>query len=1075
MRFISFISVFCLLTLIFGCSPESGQKSSIGTMLPDKIDFNYHVKPILSDRCYKCHGPDENARKAELRFDLEENAFALRDSSEDRYAIVPGDLKRSEMAHRISSQDPDYMMPPPESNLSLSDREIEILKRWIQQGAEWKPHWSFIPPERPDLPEVENESWPKNGIDYFILTQQESVGLNPSQEADKARLIRRVSFDLSGLPPSPRDVDKFLADESPEVYENMVDRVLESPAYGERMAIPWLDLARYADTHGYQDDDIRAHWPWRDWVIKAFNENMPFDQFVTWQLAGDLLPDPTYEQKLATAFNRNHMINAEGGAIPEEYRVEYVADRTQTLATAFLGLTMQCTRCHDHKYDPISQKEFYQLFSFFNSVPEKGLDGVNNTPEPSLELPETQVAEMKRYIQEKIDHQKQILEGQKKEKRNDFRSWEQKQPQSAVVEPASAMPSGLIERYDLDFSRNDRVANLINPKKPGLVVNGAADVRGKFSGGLEFNGQDYLDLGNVGDFDRYDPFSFAFWMKTNKYTDNSGVILVKTDRKGSGYELTLVGNKVGFRMNSGASEQEIEVVILDRIPWSEWNHLVVTYDGSAISSGVRIYLNGDSLQVVESGVAVGKPNKPVAASIKTTSPLYIGGSPWDRVRGIRETALDEVLIFNRVLTGSEVTDLMPFNPMSLILGQANLEKRSSQSLYLHYLHTYDDDYQASTQEVSYLKTKQYDLNVQLRPTMIMQEMDTTRPAYVLNRGHYAAREEQVYPGTPARIMEFSSDLSQNRLGLAHWLLDPRNPLTARVTVNRLWQMLFGEGIVSTVDDFGNQGALPSHPELLDWLAVEFVESGWDVKHMLRLMVSSAAYRQSSKVNLEQHRKDPQNRWLARGPQYRMSAETIRDNVLAISGLLVTKIGGPSVKPYQPYGLWLEISSGRGTARYDQGRGDELYRKSLYTFWKRTIPPPSMLTFDAATRNYCVVKRQATSTPLQALVLLNDPQVIEASRAFAERMIAEGGETPESRIQYGFRTATSRYPEDQELESLTEILELERKTYEADPEATKALLSVGERSLEREYYEPELAAYSVVASAIFNLDETVTKY
>ena len=1042
--------------------PKNGQ-------LPVKVDFNHHIKPILSDRCFKCHGPDEKVREANLRFDTKDGPFAALDSLGTEFAIVPGDLTKSNLVKRVTSTDPDFMMPPPSSNLGLSKREIDLLKKWIQQGAAWKPHWSFIPPVKQSLPKIKNSSWPINEIDYFTLSKMEHEGLESSKEADKIYLIRRVSFDLTGLPPTLQEVEIFLRDESPKAYENIVDYYLSSSAYGERMAVPWLDLARYADTHGYQDDDIRSQWPWRDWVIKAFNENMPFDRFVTWQMAGDLLPEPTYEQKLATGFNRNHMITGEGGAIPEEYRVEYVADRTQTMSTAFLGLTLQCARCHDHKYDPISQKEFYQMFSFFNSVSEKGLDGVNYTPEPYLDIPEARVAEIQNYLQEKINNQKQLLTQHKVGKRKDFEEWKREHNQNPNQLKGNRIPTGLIAHYNLDFIQDQKVYNLLNYEKPGLAINDVVETKGKYSGGFEFNGKNFVNLGDIGNFDRNDDFTFTCWLKVKKYIDNDGPIISKMDETGKGYEIRVAGHLIFVNMNSGRSEREIAIATLDPFSWSEWYHLAVTYDGSARSSGLRVYINGKSKQFSD------YENKPLGGSIKTTSPLNFASPSKAGVKGVAETALDEVLIFDRVLEPNGIKDLMGMDLLANSVTNSQIPSGDEESLYRHYLHNFDEEFQASTLEISKLKRNEFELDVQLRPVMIMQDLDTIRPAYVLNRGQYDARGERVHPGTPARIFPYSSNLPSNRLGLANWLLDPKNPLTSRVNVNRLWQMLFGEGIVNTVDDFGSQGALPTHPKLLDWLAVEFVESGWDIKHMLRLMVNSATYRQSSIVSPLLQKSDPGNKWLARGPQYRLPAEIIRDNVLSLSGLLFDKIGGPSVKPYQPPGLWLEISSGRGTARYETDRGEDLYRKSLYTFWKRTVPPPSMTTFDAATRNYCVVKRQSTSTPLQALVLLNDPQVIEASRAFAERIMEEGGDTNESKIQFAFRTAISRYPDDIEMKTITELFELEKLNYEQDVEAAEALLSVGQRLPSREYDRSELAAYSVVANAIFNLDETMTKY
>ncbi len=1064
MKRISLIAGTAAILLTFGCNREPSQVS-ISAGIPDRIDFNFHVKPILSDRCYKCHGPDEKARKVELRLDVKESAFAIRDSIEERFAIVPGDLKKSQLVHRISSTDPDYMMPPPESNLSLSDGEIEILKRWIKQGAEWKPHWSFIPPERPNLPEVKDRTWPNNPIDYFILARQEGAGLGPSDEAGKTRLIRRVTLDLTGLPPTLEEIDEFLTDDSPKAYENMVDRVLTNPAYGERMAVPWLDLARYADTHGYQDDYDRSMWRWRDWVIEAFNQNLPFDQFTTWQLAGDLLPDPTYDQKLATGFNRNHMITQEGGVVPEEYRVEYVADRTQTTATAFLGLTMQCSRCHDHKFDPILQKEFYQLFSFFNNVNEKGLDGNRYTPAPYLEIPVEEVESVSNFLQNKISRLQEDQAQLKELRRTGFKPPKTKNDRSI---PGVQSPTrGLIGYYNLDYFEKDKVPNLISSSRPGVLKNNVVEAKGKFSGGVEFTGQDHIDLGNMGDFEWNDPFSYSFWFKSHTRA-NVAPIFEKwdyTEDNTRGYQIVEERNWMAVRFGG---EPGVRVRTLANYPLDKWFHMAVTYNGSGKASGIKMYFEGESepLRIYKDELKAG--------NLRTGLPLLVGKS----LRTTQErlaTYLDDVRIFNRVLSPEEITTLANHDPLNVIMAKSMQAQGEKESLFHQYLHHQDSAYQAVVQEISHQKRAERHQRRQLQPTMIMEEMDTLRPAYVLRRGVYDAHGERVYPGTPARIMEFPTGLPANRLGLAQWLLDPQNPLTARVIVNRYWQIMFGEGIVGTVDDFGSQGALPSHPELLDWLAVEFVESGWDIKHMLRLMLTSATYRQSSKSSSEVLEKDPQNVLFARAPQYRLSAETIRDNVLAISGLLVPHIGGPSVHPYQPAGLWQEASSGRGTYRYTQGKGEELYRKSLYTFWKRTVPPPSMITFDAATRNYCVVKRQTTSTPLQALVLLNDPQVTEASRAFAERMITEGGNSPKSRIQFGFRNATSRYPQDKELEALTEILEFEQATFADDPGAALALLSVGERSIAKDYKNSELAAYSVVASALFNLDETITKY
>ena len=784
MRWLHTLSVVALTAgFSFGCRQA--------TDLPEVVDFNFHVKPLLSDRCFKCHGPDENTREADLRLDIEAGAYAALDSAGERFAIVPGNPKKSELVRRIYHSDPEERMPPAESNLSLTDYERAVLERWIEQGAEWKTHWAFTPPQKPATPEVARTDWPLNPIDAFVLARLEQEGLQPSPAASREKWLRRVTFDLTGLPPTLEEIDAFLADASPEAYERVADRLLDSPAYGERMAVDWLDLARYADTQGHHHDFERNMWPWRDWVVDAFNENMPYDAFVTWQLAGDLLPEPTYEQLLATGFNRNHKITQECGVIDEEFRVEYVVDRTNTFGTAFLGLTMQCAQCHDHKYDPVSQKEYYQLFSFFNNVPERGRwpHAEKTSSMPGLPLPESELARAKAYI--------------------------------------------------------------------------------------------------------------------------------------------------------------------------------------------------------------------------------------DRLLSERDAAPDSL----------------------------------------------ENDY----------GTWEAELNVLTYPTMIMGEMDTLRPAFILDRGRYDAPGERVVSATPAQILPFPSDLPPNRLGLAEWLFLPDHPLTARVAVNRYWQMLFGTGIVRTPEDFGSQGALPSHPELLDWLAVSFRESGWDVAELLKTIVLSATYRQSSATTPELQERDPANTLLARGPHLRLTAEMIRDNALAISGLLAGEIGGPPVKPYQPTGLWMEVSSG-GTfmRKYHEGTGDDLYRRSLYTFWKRIQPPPSMITFDAASRNECIVKRQQTSTPLQALVLLNDPQFVEAARVLGERMILEGGAAPADRIRFGFRLATSRNPDDEEAGILIDLLGEEQARFQENPDQATALLNIGAYSSGSELEIAEWAAYASVASAMMNLSETISK-
>jgi hypothetical protein len=757
---------FWTIAALAACKPKSESLA-----IKDSVDYNLHIRPILSDRCFKCHGPDGNQRKANLRLDTPEGAYAaLKDDPEGR-VIVPGDPDHSEVFLRIATADTSLLMPPVTSNLKLSEQEIAYIRKWISQGAVYKKHWAFIPPKPQPIPAIDNPAWAINPIDNFILTRMEDGGLSPNEPADRERLLKRASFDLTGLPPSLEMQDKFLADESPDAYEKAVDALLAMPAYGEKMATYWMDVARYADSHGYQDDGLRTMWPWRDWVIHAFNENYTYDKFITWQLAGDLLPNATKEQMLATGFNRNHKITQEGGVIDEEYRIEYVTDRTNTFGKAFLALTFECAKCHDHKYDPILQKDYYSAFAFFNQVPEKGLVG--------------------------------------------------------------------------DIT----LASLADPP-------------------------------------------------------------------------------------------------------------------------------------------------------------------------------------NMKITTADVNNILTF-----------INKRDTAAV----------------------------------PVMIMKDMPRRRPTFVLKRGVYDAPGDPVVPGLPKAIMKFDTlKYGANRLGLAKWLVDPGNPLTARVFVNRMWQEVFGRGLVKTSGDFGMQGEMPSHPELLDWLAVDFVEKGWDIKRLMKQMIMSATYRQSSVAHEEKLKKDPDNILLARGPRIRMSAETIRDMALKSSGLLVSDVGGPSMKVYQPKGIWESSTSGRGVlSRYVQDHGDNLYRRGLYSFIKRTVPPPGMLVFDGSNRDQCEVIRLRTNTPLQALVIMNDPTMLESSRVFAERLTAHD-DNAHQQISTAFRSILCRSAHENELSILTKYYDDELQAFNADPVKAKQLINVGEYKPQEDEDAVKVAALMQVIHTIYNMEEAITK-
>ena len=1058
--------------------------------LPETVDFNFHIKPILSDRCFACHGPDEKARKANLRLDIESEAFAALDSAETSFAIVAGHPEESEVIRRITSTDPEVVMPTPESKLSLSEYEIQLIEKWIAQGATWKEHWAYTPPVKDSLPLVWNRSWPNNAIDHFTLAKMESVGLKPNPEASKEKLIRRLSFDLRGLPPSIQEMEAFVMDDSPDAYEKLVDRLLSQNSYGERMAMEWLDLARYADSHGYQDDLERSMWPWRDWVISAFNENLPYDEFVSWQLAGDLLDSATYEQKLASGFNRNHKITQEVGVIDEEYRVTYVLDRVNTFSTSFLGMTIECAQCHDHKYDPISQEEYYSLFHFFNQVPEKGrVDYGVEVAEPSLPLPEERVAEVKAYINGLFESQLDSFE------RYVEHAWREKDPSQVMkvrLEEISPAPEGLIAWYPLDYIESKYIFDQVSREKR-RVYNELIPTSGKYAGAVECVGTNYASMGKLPKLDLNRAFSLSFWLKNldggirgtvfsslseelNNLGDRKQNLVFQIDtRKGLVFQLTNIRNKSNFNVRSK-----------ETIPQNEWVHIVATYDGSGKAEGVRFYMNGDTLQspFVQRDELKGRVGRTHSAYMATKNPLHEKeGKALDqrayfsgRAKGLEAGQLDEFMVFNRELNWEEIKGLYSFDPIEILENASNLTPQNERRLFYNKLFREDPQFNLVSQRLKEFKIRQVRMNdIVLKPTMVMADMDTVRPTYILDRGQYDAPITKVHPGTPEVIFPFDSTYSPNRLGLAQWLFAEENPLSARVAVNRYWQMIFGMGIVATPGDFGSQGNLPSHPQLLDWLAIEFRESGWDVKSLIKMIVMSATYRQAVKVEKYHREIDPENRYLARGPQGRLSAEMVRDHALAISGLLSSRLGGPSVKPYQPPGLWLEVASGNQSLRkYIQDHGEDLYRRSLYSFWKRTLPPPSMKVFDAPSREECTIQRRPTNTPMQALVLLNDPQFVEASRLIAARMIKEGGEHSKDRIAFAFRLATSRQVKSKELRVLQDLFEEEWAAFQSDEAAAKDLLSIGEYQLEKDIDAAELAGYTVVANAILNLTEAIQK-
>ncbi len=1021
------------------------------------VNFDREVRPILSENCFTCHGPDEQKRQRGLRLDVKEGPFGDRGHFGGPI-VVPGSFARSLLHRRITSEDASERMPW--GREALTDDQIEIIRLWIDQGAEWKTHWSFIPPRRPALPPVQNRDWPRNPIDYFVLARLERDGLSPSPEADRATLIRRVTRDLTGLPPTPAEVNAFLGDDVPNAYEELVDRLLQSPRYGERMAVEWLDAARYADTSGYQSDAERHMWRWRDWVIDAYNANTPFDQFTIEQIAGDMLPDASLEQEIATGFNRNHSQNGEGGIIPEEYLVENVVDRVETTSTVWLGLTMGCARCHDHKFDPITQKEFYQVFAHFNNIPERGKAFKQGNSPPFVKAPTADQQAQLAELDSELRAAEQEFSGLESETTAAQKRWEESLLASARVD--WVLRDQLVARYPF----NGDIVGLHTGKRvnPRLEDGHPHFVSGRLGAAAGFDGKRFIDAGDVANFGYDDKFTLAAWI----YPRAPDGVIVSRAREGEegeqGYGLYLNGGRVQINLSERWLDDGVRVQTQDALPLNEWRHVLVTYDGSRIPTGFRIYVNGRSQALTHLLDGMNNP-------IQMDEPLRIGasGAPRPRFQG----HIDDVRIYEASLTPGQAAVVSTAESVSEIARLAPEKRTQAQSdkVRLCFLDQYAPQHiRQAWRRLVELKRQREQLWDSFPTVMVMQENEPRRDTFRLIRGAYDSPGEKVSPGVPAILPPLPESQERNRLTFARWLVDPSNPLPARVTVNRFWQMYFGRGLVKTSEDFGVQGERPTHPELLDWLATTFISSGWDVKAMQRTIVTSATYRQSSKVTPALLKKDPDNRLLARGPRFRLPAPMIRDQALAIAGLLVEKIGGPSVKPYQPPGLWTELAG----QDYQQDHGEDLYRRSLYTFWKRTAAPPSMVTFDSATRETCIVRQTRTNTPLQALNLMNDVTYVEASRMVAERMIAEGGTTPEQRVSFAYHLATAREPEPEEEKVLIDGFYHHLDRYRSDRMAALKLVSEGEYPRNQALDVAELASYTILASLILNLDETLTK-
>jgi hypothetical protein len=1030
----------------------------------DKVQYNRDVRPILAENCFACHGPDSAARKAKLRLDQ-------RDAALKAQVIVPGKPQESEVVRRILSDDLDERMPPVKSHKKLTTAQKKLLEQWIAEGAEYQAHWSYLKPVRPELPTVKNVKWVRNPIDRFVLAKLEALNLEPAPEADRRTLARRLSLDLTGLPPTPADVERFVNDRSPDAYEQYVDRLLASPHWGEHRARYWLDAARYADTHGLHFDNYREMWAYRDWVIDAFNRNLHFDQFTLEQLAGDLLPNATLDQLVASGFNRCNVTTNEGGTIPEENLVFYTRDRTETVAQIWLGLTANCAVCHDHKFDTFSMRDFYSLSAFFNNSTQGALDGnIPNTP-PILFVPRKEDRAQWDALAKNLTALRGQLDERKKASAADFDKW----LASASVEQISrSIPAEDLRLHAALDEGSGKTLQLHVQGKPRQVnLDTGFDWTAGHIAAKAFTLKPgaALALGDVGDFERGQGFSIGAWVKLSK-RGTTGALAARMDNTSAfrGWDVLLDNDRVVVHIVNTWPDNALRLSARLVLQPNQWYHVLATYDGSSKAAGIKIYING-ALQPTDI------THDKLTQTIRTKVPFKVGQR--HSSERLQNVALQDLRVFGRTLPSTEVQQLARSTRAAALFAKAP-DKRTPQEkdeLQDWWLVGMDEPYRDLNSKLAGLQQEEVKLKARGAMTHVMQERKQAPEAYILFRGDYDKRRDKVGAETPHVLPPMPSGLPHNRLGLAKWLLEPDHPLTARVTVNRFWQEVFGTGLVRTAGDFGVSGELPSHPELLDWLALEFREGegGWDVKQFFKLLVTSATYRQAAVLTKDKIERDPQNTWLSRGPRYRLDAEMIRDYALAASGLLVRQLGGPSVKPYQPDGVWEAVAMiGSNTRDYRRDGGDKLYRRSLYTFWKRGAPPASMEILNAPSREFCTVRRERTNTPLQALVTLNDPQFVEAARHLAQVALKEGGDTIEGRLDVMARRLLARPLRAEELKVVCGLVEDLLDNYRAHPDEAKKLVNVGESRPDAALDVPTLAAWTMTANQLMNLDEVLTK-
>ena len=1036
----------------------------------EPVSFNRDIRPILAETCFHCHGPDPGSRKAGLRFDREESFFGKKTP-----LVVAGKPEASPLYARICSKDADEVMPPPDAHKQLKPEHRELIRRWISEGAKWQPHWAFLAPTRPQPAALANAAkypaWLKNPIDRFVLAKLEVNGIEPAAEADRATLCRRVYLDLTGLPPTPAESQAYLDDKSADAYEKLVDKLLKSPRYGEHRARYWLDAARYADTHGLHFDNYREMWPYRDWVIAAFNANQPFDRFTIEQIAGDLLPNPTLEQKIATGFHRCNMTTNEGGTIADENLAGYARDRVETTAWVWLGLTANCAVCHDHKFDPITQRDFYAMSAFFRNTTQSSHDGNVKDTKPVLFLPQGADGARYKALAGETTAARAALEKRKALAGKAAEVWQK----TVVAADLDLATTGLVAHAPLREGDGSATTVRLADGRAALVETpGKLEWRtdGKFGPAPTFAADTALELGDLGNFERDQAFSVALWVRAAEKL-NDGALVVRTiTGKGDTWKLSLAQGKLSFSLQTTDGKQVMRVVTRNAIaPPGKWVHVAATYDGTGADAGMQLYVNGALQDTPPRGVKLESTSKAAGA-------LYIGQPPTKKTERLIGGAVQDVRVYARRLTMSDVRTLAQLPDSQAAAAVAATKRNGDQKAKLatFYLENLDAPHVAAADRLQKLDDERKAIESRAVVTHIQEEkMNSPAMANLLVRGAYDKPGEKLEPAVFSALNPLPKDAPKNRLGLAQWLVDKQNPLTARVTVNRFWQELFGNGLVKTSDDFGIMGEAPSHPELLDWLAVEFRESGWDVKHLYRLMVTSAAYKQAAVATPAKLAKDRENRLFSRGPRFRMDAEMIRDYALATSGTLSSQMGGPSVRPYQPDGLWDIVGLPGGNTRdYKQDTGENLYRRSMYTFLKRMAPPPNMETFNAPVREISCLRRERTNTPLQALITLNDPQFVEASRNTAQLVLKETKGDAKKSLDVAARRILCRPLNAAETKVVEGELANLLSYYSGNAKDAEALIKVGESKPAADLNPAQLAAWTNICNLLLNMDETLNK-